>query len=63
MSVSKEFLIKNKLYFDERFEFVTSEDYDLWIRLTSKKAKVIDLKKKLAFLEFIMILIQMTLRV
>tara|TARA_B100000579_G_C22769772_1_gene823356 strand:+ start:412 stop:1350 length:939 start_codon:yes stop_codon:yes gene_type:complete len=37
--VRKEFLIKNNLLFDEREEFITVEDYDLWLRISKCGAK------------------------
>ena len=49
ITVSKKFLSDNKLYFDERLALATSEDYDLWIRLTIKNIKVIHINKRLGF--------------
>tara|TARA_B100001989_G_C24526649_1_gene459048 strand:- start:307 stop:1131 length:825 start_codon:yes stop_codon:yes gene_type:complete len=49
ISVRKEFLKINNLFFDERLVLATVEDYDFWIRLTMKNAKVANLKSRLAY--------------
>ena len=38
--IKREFLIKNKINFDERKEFVTAEDYDFFLNIVLKGAKV-----------------------
>ena len=49
ISIKGEFLKRNKLFFDERLIFATAEDYDFWIRLTIKKARILNIKKGLGY--------------
>ena len=49
ISIRKEFLKTNNLFFDERLVLATVEDYDLWIRLTMKNPKVANIKSRLAY--------------
>ena len=49
ISVSKEFIKNNKLFFDERLILSTVEDYDLWIRLTINKIKVGHINLRLGY--------------
>ena len=49
ITISRKFLNENNLYFDERLSVATTEDYDLWIRLTINKIKVTNINKKLGF--------------
>ena len=39
-TIKKEFILKNKVYFNERSDFVTAEDYDFFLNLVNKGAKV-----------------------
>ncbi len=38
--INKDFLIKNKIFFNENRDFVTAEDYDFFLNLVKKGAKV-----------------------
>lgn len=49
ISIRKEFLNQNKLFFDERLTLSTVEDYDLWIRLTMKQIKVSNINLRLGY--------------
>ena len=49
ISIRKEFLNTNNLFFDERLVLATVEDYDLWIRLTMKNPKVANIKSRLSY--------------
>ena len=39
-TIKKDFILKNKVYFNERYDFVTAEDYDFFLNLVNKGAKV-----------------------
>ena len=49
VSIKKEFLIRNNLFFSERKEYITAEDYDLWIKLAQKNAKFKFINKYLGY--------------
>ena len=49
VSIKKEFLLRNNLFFSERKEYITAEDYDLWIKLAQKNAKFKFINKYLGY--------------
>ena len=38
--IKRDFIIKNNIFFDEREDFITAEDYDFFLKLINKGAKV-----------------------
>ena len=50
--IKKDFLIKNKIFFDERKSFVTAEDYDFFLRIAFSKGVFFFTKKVLGFHTF-----------
>ena len=49
VSLKKEFLKKNKLFFDERLAVALTEDYDLWTRIVLNKGKVCHIERRLSY--------------
>ena len=39
VSISKSFIINNKLKFSEKVKFITAEDYDFWLKLAKRNAR------------------------
>ena len=52
VSIKRDYLIKKNLYFSEKKDFITAEDYDLWLNLAKKNAKFLFLEEYLGFYQF-----------
>ena len=48
-TINKSFLLKNKLLFSNNIDFITSEDYDLWLRIANNGSKFYFSKKFLGY--------------
>ena len=52
ITIMQKLISENKLYFDERLNLATAEDYDFWIRLTINKIKIKNINRHWAITEF-----------